>query len=156
VSPRPIPLPPDPELQDRETVVEGEEMTVFRIVKTADRNSSAFVACFRSRKEQGRPPQRGTPQETHPAIYVGITCWDTAERAIATELQLRKADRGVGDFVAAVRLDQVAGATYYFWGPPGHLTVWADAIKLAEATVDILPIRQESAVHAVPHPRQTR
>jgi len=113
-----------------------EEMTVYRVVVTDVRDCDQFVDCFRSHAELGIPPRRNSPEIVNPAIYHGTSMQDRPDRAAASAIAYPR----LGDFVAEVRLDEVAGATYWFWGPPGHLTVWGDAVKLAEATVDILSV----------------
>jgi hypothetical protein len=130
----PIPLPE--ELVPLEVSPETE-MTVYRVVDTDDLRSPQLVDCFRSHAELGIPPRRNSPHISHPAIYHGVSMRDSFDRAAA----LAAAFPALGDFVARIRLDRVPGATYWFWGKePGHLTVWAPAVKLARATVDILPI----------------
>ena len=145
------PPPPLPAELLVHEVPRDEEMTVFRIVTTDDTDSVAFIDSFRSHAELGIPPRRGSPEIAHPAIHRGISVLDRRERAVATALKWRK----LGDFVAAVRLDRVAGATYYIWERPrGHLTVWGDAVKLARATTDIVCVTEATGPSGLPDSRQ--
>jgi hypothetical protein len=128
----PPPLPVELLIHD---VRDDEEMVAFRIVTTDDVDSPEFVDCFRSHAELGIPPRKGSAEISHPAIYEGISMQDRQDRAIALAQKWPK----LGDFVAEVRLDKVAGATYYVWERPrGHLTVWGDPFKLSLAAVDIV------------------
>jgi hypothetical protein len=136
------PLPPAGEPLNLRELAPGEELTVFRVVRSDDPKRPEFVDSFKSHAELGARP-RGV-EVSHPAIYRGISAFDRREVARETALRVQAAGHSIGDYVAALPLDRVEGAAYYyFWGARGHLTVWGDAIKLSQAAVDIFPIAVE-------------
>jgi hypothetical protein len=126
-------LPPGPELETSE-LSEGEELHVFRIVRTDDVDAPEFADSFRSHAELGLPP-RGV-EETHPLIYEGISAFESREAAVATARRYPR----IGSYVAELRITPDAGARYLRWGARGHLTLWGDAIKLSETAVDTIPV----------------
>lgn len=83
---------------------EGEELTVFRIVRTPDAATAELVASFMSRAALGLPPRPGTPEEMHPLISEGISVYETRDAAVETARRVRARGRGLGDFVAELRL----------------------------------------------------
>jgi hypothetical protein len=139
-------LPPPDELDAaKSSLTEGEEMTVFRVTRSDDQSSEEFVDSFRSHAELGIPPVRGSPDETHPQIYDGISVFDTQARALATARSVRRAGRDIGAFVTEVHLHHRLDVRFLYWGSKGHLTLWGDCLKLVQAAVDTIPIEREGA-----------
>jgi hypothetical protein len=124
-------LPPGPELQTSE-LSGGEELQVFRIVRTDDVDMPEFAESSRSHAALGLPP-RGV-EETHRLIYEGISVFESREAAGATA---RKYPR-IGSYVAELRITPDTGVRYLRWGARGHLTLWGDPIKLSQTAVDTL------------------
>lgn len=116
---------------------EGEELVVYRIVEVPDSSSDEYVGCFRSRAELGRPPRE--IEQAVPLIWEGISVYDTLEAARRTARRFP----AIGTHVAQLRITPELGVTYARWGPRGHLTVWGDALKLCQATVDTIPVDTE-------------
>ncbi len=128
-----MPLPPDPEIEPLE-LAKDEELVVFRVVRSADPTAADYVESFRSHSALGIPP-RGKAK-THPLIYEGISVFDRAEAAVETAQRFPR----IGSHVAELRIRVETGVRYLKWGPRGHLTLWGDSLKIAESTVDIIPI----------------
>jgi hypothetical protein len=127
------PLPPDPAAA-RLDLAEGEELTVFRIVRVADPADPAFVDSFRSHAELGLPP-RG-PEAAHQVIYEGVSVYESQEAAVETARRWPR----IGGYVAELRLTSETGVLYLRWGQSGHLTLWADPLTLTRAVVDTIPV----------------
>ena len=126
-------LPPEPEIARLE-LAEGQELTVFRIIRLADPADPAFADSFRSHSELGLPP-RGV-EAVHQLIYEGVSVYESREAAIETARRWPR----IGGYVAELRLTRETGLRYLRWGPSGHLTLWADALTLSEAVVDTIPV----------------
>jgi hypothetical protein len=131
------PLPTDPEAARLE-LAEGEELTVFRIVRIGDVEDPAFVDSFRSHAELGLPP-RG-PEAVHEVIYEGVSVFETREAATETARKWPQ----IGQYVAELRLTHETGVLYLRWGPSGHLTLWADALTLTGTAVDTMPVEGDA------------
>ena len=129
------PLPPGPELEPLE-LTEGQELTVFRIVRAADPEAPEFVDSFRSHAELGLPPRRRSPAEEYPLIHEGISVFESREAAIETARRFSR----IGSYVAELRVTRQSGVRYLRWGARGHLTLWGEALKLAETAVDTMPV----------------
>jgi hypothetical protein len=129
------PLPQDPELEPIE-LADGEELRVFRIVRTRDMDAAEFVDSFRSHAELGLPPRRGTPAESHPQIHEGVSVFESRQAAIETARRFPR----IGSFVAELRIKPDSGIRYLRWGARGHLTLWGDAVKLALTAVDTMAV----------------
>jgi hypothetical protein len=131
------PLPANPEAA-RVEVAEGEELIVYRVVRTADEEDPAFEDSFKSHAELGLPP-RG-PEAAHPVIYEGISAYENQEAAIKTAHAYPK----IGDFVAELRITAETGVLYLRWGPVGHLTLWAEPLTLMGTVADTIPVEREN------------
>jgi hypothetical protein len=117
--------------------VEDAVRVVYRVVATADRNEAAFVDSFKSSHALGLPPRQGSPEERFGLIHAGISCFNTRRQAE------RIAQRwGLGSYIAEVHLAPGAGICLAKWGSAGHMTVWADPVKLAAMTVDIVSVEE--------------
>jgi len=133
--PRPI------RLNERE-LAEGEELTVYRIVKTDDQDDPALINAFCSRAELGLPPRRYTPEAANPRINEGVSAYTTFEAAAETARTSRERGRDLGGFVASVRLMSGQEFKYALWGATGHLTIFGAAVTLCQAVTDIVPIEE--------------
>jgi hypothetical protein len=127
------------QLQER-AIADGEELVVYRIVSTPDREAPAFTDAFRSRSELELPPRAYTPEAATPRVNEGISAFLTFEAAAETAQKFPR----LGRFVASVRLVSGEGVTVAEWGARGHLTVFGDAVTLSQAVVDIVPVPDES------------
>jgi hypothetical protein len=147
---------PGPERLDIRSLADGEEVVAYRIVRTEDRDHSAFERSFTSRAALGLPPRRGTPEERHPELADGLSAYRSREAAMGTALSLIERDRSVGEYIAKVVLRGGMGVRIAVWGPPGHLTIWGNALTLCQATVDIEAVSSPEEVpeDEVPDPRQ--
>jgi hypothetical protein len=126
-------LPADPDAE-RVEVEEGEELIVFRIVRTGDMTSPEFEDSFRSHAELGLPP-RGA-EISHPVIYEGISVYESRDAAIATARTYPR----IGSHVAELRLRWESGVSYLRWGARGHLTLWGDPLKISQTAVDTIAV----------------
>jgi hypothetical protein len=126
-------LPSDSDVEPVE-LAEGDELTVFRVVRTDDKEAPEFLESFRSHAELGLPPR--SAEETHPLIHKGISVFDSCEAAVETARRYPK----IGSHVAQLRLTGESGVRYWRWGARGHLTLWGDSLKLVDAVVDTIPI----------------
>jgi hypothetical protein len=129
-----VTLPPQGEQLDRQELKEGDELVAYRIVRTDDRESEDFVRSFLSHEALGLPP-RG-PEQTHPLIHQGISMYETLKAAVETARRYP----AIGAFVAEVRLTHSDEVKYLCWGPPGHLTIWAEPLKVAQAVADTIAV----------------
>ena len=117
--------------------IEAAVRVVYRVVATADRNDAAFVDSFKSSHALGLPPRQGSPEERFRLIHAGVSCFNTKRQAE------RIAQRwGLGSYIAEVRLAPGEGICFARWGSAGHMTVWADPVKLAAMTVDIVSVEE--------------
>jgi hypothetical protein len=125
-------------LDELRVIPVDEPRTVFRVVTTADRQTGDFVDSFKSSDALGLPPRRGSPEERFSLIHTGISCFRTQRQA-----EKVAARWGKGDFVAELRLVPGEGVCLAEWGSRGHVTVWADPVKLADMTVDIQAVSEQ-------------
>lgn len=112
------------------------ELTVYRIVRSEHADDPVFQNSFRSSFDLEKPP-RGV-ERSSAVIHMGISAYREPGAAIETARRWPK----LGDYLARVVL---AGGNGFNWartGPPLHLTVWGDPVKLSEAVADITPIPQ--------------
>ena len=111
----------------------GQELVVYRIVKSDDRDSQAFLDSFKSHAELGLRP-RG-PEAMYPLIHRGLSAYDSVEAAVETARRFT----AIGDHVAELRIGSGSGVSYYYWGPSGHLTLWGDALMVSQTAVGTIP-----------------
>jgi hypothetical protein len=71
-------------------------------------------------------------------IHLGISTYLDEGAAHGTAQKFPK----LGDFVAKLVLEAGQGFNFAHTGQPGHLTVWGDPVKLHDAVVDIVPVRE--------------
>lgn len=105
---------------------------VFRALATDDQDDDLFLEGLKSSYELGSPPRMASAEAVYRTIHMGISCYDNAESAAYVGKSF-----ALGEFVAKLELRPDQGITYARWGSHGHLTVWAEAIKLKAALVDI-------------------
>jgi hypothetical protein len=132
--------PPLPQNPQPEELAEGEELTVYRVVRTDQRGTPEFVDSFKSRAELGLPPRRNTPEAAHPLIHQGISVYERREAAIETARHIRRIGRDIGGYVAEMLIPSGVCVRYLRWGARGHLTLWAEPLMLSELSVDTIPI----------------
>jgi len=109
----------------------GPGLTVYRIVRTDAEEDPAFLNSFRSHYELAADP-RGV-EHAWPVIHRGISGYLGEGAAHATAKRFNK----LGSYIAQLRLDSGEAFNIAHTGPPQHLTIWADPVKLQEAVVDI-------------------
>lgn len=110
------------------------ELIVFRIVRSEHVEDPVLRNSFRSSFDLERPP-RGVERRSA-VIHMGISVFREASPAIETARRFAK----LGDYLAEVVLRGGNGFNWARTGPPKHLTVWGDPVKLSEAVSDITPI----------------
>jgi hypothetical protein len=118
----------------RITVLEvgpGRAVTVFRIVRSDNRDDPVLLNSFRSNYELGDEPRK--VERSSAVIHMGISSYVDEGVARGTAQRWPK----LGDFVAEVRLRPDQGFNFAHTGHPLHLTVWGDPVKLKDAVVDI-------------------
>lgn len=126
------PLGPD-QLEVLPVVDEGT--VVYRVVRVGDPKAQAFLDSFKSSHERGVPPRPRSPEERFRIVHMGISCFLTARSAAKVGERW-----GLGTHVAELRLPPNDGFSLARWGSPGHVTVWAEPVKLVRAVVDIVSI----------------
>lgn len=115
----------------------GESVTLYRVLNV-ESSVEPLGKCFQSRKELGRPPRQA--EVSSPWLYDGISCFRTLEAANS-----KANEHNLGRFIGRVVLLDSHGAEYADTLGPQHVTVWCDAVTLAGAVADIIPV--------VPNPR---
>jgi hypothetical protein len=109
-------------------------VTVYRIVRSENVEDPVFVNSLRSHYEMKAEPRH--VEKRAASLHMGLSVFLTLERAIETARKWP----AIGSFVA--RLDLSAGHGFNFadTGAPGHLTLWADPVKLARIAGDITSV----------------
>jgi hypothetical protein len=129
----------------------GEQLVVFRLVKTAHRQDPSLVDSFRSNADLGKPAVGR--EERLPEMHHGISVFKTRAQAADRRRRIvdrlvrqgRSEDLRIGDYIARLRL---VGSGFRFEdrnSPDRHMTVWGDASSLAAAVVDISPAEPADA-----------
>jgi hypothetical protein len=122
-----------------------DPVVVFRAVRTGDSSDvESLERGFRSKPARGKKPTPGSPEESTPFIYEGLSAFDTLEAATDHARELRDLGVPIGDFIAELHLRAGEGFKYALWGARGHLTMTGDPVKLRQAVVDIVPIEREA------------
>ena len=111
-------------------------LDVFRVVRSDNPEDPVFVNSLRSHYELERPPRRIEGRSA--ALHMGLSVFVSRERAAETA----KRFPAIGGFVARLQLTAGHGFDFAFTGPPGHLTLWADPVKLAPTAVDITTVER--------------
>jgi hypothetical protein len=113
-------------------VLPGAEIEVFRIVRSHDFDDPGFLDSLRSHYELSREPRKVERRWT--VIHMGISVYTTQEQAIATARMWPK----LGDYVTRIELEAGLGFNLARTGHKGHLTLWAEPVKLRDAAADIV------------------
>ena len=111
-----------------------EAMTVYRIVRGADRSAPAVLDSLRSHYERGAPP-RGYERRLA-VIHMGLSVFST--RAAAGAMALKWP--AIGMFVAELELEPGNGFCIAHTGQPGHRTLWGRPLQLLGSIADILHV----------------
>ena len=114
----------------------GHRLAVVRVVKSSDPGGSVFLDSLRSNFELTREPRNVEREST--VVHMGISVYTARRTAVATASRFPK----LGRFTARFVLEHGHGFNYAHTGPPNHLTLWADPVKLRELLVDIEPVDQ--------------
>jgi hypothetical protein len=109
-------------------------ISVFRIVRSGYRDDPVFLNSLRSNYEMGDEPRKVEREST--AVHMGISVHLDRSDAVGTAKRWPK----LGDYTARLDLTAGRGFNYAPTGPPGHLTLWADPVKLQDVLVDIEPV----------------
>jgi hypothetical protein len=110
------------------------DLTVYRIVRSDISGDPVLLNSFRSNYELDRPPRNRERAST--VIHMGISAYLDEPLARGTAERWSK----LGGYIAALHLVPDQGFNFAPTGHPGHLTIWADPVKLHEMTVDIRPV----------------
>jgi hypothetical protein len=100
-------------------------------VRAGDIEDPDFLDSFRSHYELSKEPRKVERRWT--IMHMGISVYRTSERATETALTWPQ----LGHHVARLELRPEMGFNYAHTGHTGHLTLWADPVKLREVTTDI-------------------
>ncbi len=112
----------------------GPGLTLFRIVRSDNSEDPVLLNSFRSNYELGEEPRK--IERSSALIHMGLSAYIEHGAANGTAQKWEK----LGDFVAELRLRTGNGFNFAHTGPPLHLTIWGDPVKLQEAVVDIQPV----------------
>jgi hypothetical protein len=106
-------------------------LEVFRVVRTDNPEDPVLLNSLRSHFALEMPPRR--IERRSAALHMGISVYLSRDRAAETARRFP----AIGGFVAALRLTMGHGFNVAHTGPPGHLTLWGDPVKLARVAGDI-------------------
>jgi hypothetical protein len=112
-------------------VSQGHEIDVFRIVRSDKRTEPAFLDSLRSHYELSQEPRKVERRWT--VLHLGISVYVNRDQARKTAQRWPQ----LGGYVARIELQAGHGFNMAHTGPAGHLTLWAEPVKLRAATVDI-------------------
>lgn len=112
-----------------------ESLDVYRLVRTLDPADPEWIRSFMSRDELGCPP-RG-PEVRHPIVARGVSVSRDRNRLEKDGARVRRRRPHLGGGIAQIVFEPATGIQVAEWGAPGHLTIWAPALMLADAVVDI-------------------
>ena len=129
-------LPPRQEDLELSRLDVHEELIVFRILLSDDPETAEFADSFRSRAELGLPPRARTPEERHPLIHQGISAYESRVAAVETARRFRR----LGRYVGMLRLTREVDVRFLRWGPRGHLTLWAESVRLSQCVIDTIDV----------------
>lgn len=93
-----------------------------------------FVRCFRSHYELGEEPRK--VERNSSVMHMGISTYLDEAIARGTAQRWPK----LGEWVARLEMQHGNGFNYAHTGPPGHLTIWGDPVKLSAMVVDVVPV----------------
>ncbi len=104
---------------------------VYRIVRSYNVEDPVFINSLRSHYEMQAQPRN--IEKRAASIHMGLSVYTTLEQAAETARKWPV----IGSFVAQLELSAGHGFNFADTGPPGHLTLWADPVKLARTAGDI-------------------
>lgn len=117
-------------------VPRGNEIDVFRIVRSNNRGDPAFLDSLRSHYELSQEPRKVERRWT--VLHMGISVYMSQDQASQTARRWPK----LGDYIARLELQAEHGFNVARTGHAGHLTLWAEPVKLRDATVDISTVAE--------------
>jgi hypothetical protein len=106
-------------------------LTVYRIVRSDNVEDPVFVNSLRSHYEVKAEPRN--VEKRSAALHMGISVFMTREQAMQTANKWP----AIGGFVVQLELSGGHGFNVADTGGAGHLTLWADPVKLARVAGDI-------------------
>jgi hypothetical protein len=109
----------------------GENVPVFRIVRSDSTDDPVFLNSLRSHYELSEEPRKVERRST--VIHMGISVYVNSNDAVRTARRWPR----LGDYVAHLELRSDMGFNFAHTGQPGHLTIWGEPVKLRDAAVDI-------------------
>jgi hypothetical protein len=112
-------------------IAPGPGIEVFRIVRSGNTEDPVFLNSLRSHYELSKEPRKVERRWT--IMHMGISVYWTSERATETALTWPK----LGCYIACLELSPDMGFNYAHTGHAGHLTLWADPVKLRDVATDI-------------------
>ena len=112
-------------------IAPGPGVEAFRIVQSGDTDNPAFLDSLRSHYELSQEPRKAERRWT--IMHMGISVYLTSERATETALAWPR----LGGYIARLELHSDMGFNYAHTGHAGHLTLWADPVKLRDVATDI-------------------
>lgn len=109
-------------------------LTVYRIVRSDNVEDPVFVNSLRSHYEMKAEPRY--IEKRAASIHMGLSVFMTRAQAAETA----KKWPAIGTFVAQLELTAGHGFNFADTAGPGHLTLWADPVKLARVAGDITSV----------------
>lgn len=125
-------MTPDPGLVIHD--VGATPLTVYRIVRSYNVEDPVFVDSLRSHFEMKAEPRY--IEKRAASIHMGLSVFMTREQAAATARKWP----AIGTFVAHLELTAGHGFNFADTAGPGHLTLWADPVKLARVAGEITSV----------------
>lgn len=110
------------------------EFDVFRIVRSDVLGDPVLLDSLRSHYELGGEPRKVERNWT--VLHMGISVYTKQAQAVDTALAWPR----LGDYVAQLTLQPAKGINFARSGHSGHLTLWADPVKLLEVVADIAAV----------------
>src|ERR1700761_2047649 len=123
-----------PQLIVHELTAEARPLIAFRIVATSEVESPELLDSLRSHYELSQEPRK--VERRSPVLHMGISVF--TDPAIPARLA-QKWPR-LGRYLARLEAGDQTPLNYAETSQRGHLTLWADPVKLRDAIVDIEPI----------------
>lgn len=115
-------------------ILSGHDLDVYRIVRSDNPDDPVFLNSLKSHYELSEPPRKVERRST--AVHMGISVHTNRSASAGTASRWPQ----LGTYTARFTLQPGYGFNYAHTGPIGHLTVWADPVKLHEVLVDIEPV----------------
>lgn len=114
-------------------VTGGLTLTVYRVVRSGNKEDPVLVNSLRSHYELGHEP----PGPVRPAaLSMGLSTYLAIDSARDTATKWPQ----IGSYVAKLALKEGKGFNWAMTIHPQHITVWGDPVKLAAAVVDIVEV----------------